>query len=365
MTFLYKALLKEQATDQAKSESNPGSNWQTDKPQWQSEKTSSGHNSSWAQDAQANPNAWAAQATNPMQWYGQSKEANSSHGWHWSAWLIVGLLLLIVGALSGYLLGVQPWQKQPFNNSHNLVGVSSQKGGSQEIGGTQDKTSDVSSSGSTVVNEANTISLSAQFEQTEDAALGNTEMADSVESEDSEPMFVAQNGQVLPEQATPSQVPTGLPQSHSLASEKNTLAVADSVQEKPITIDDYAPTNVGIDDVPDELKVAFEQAVAELEAEQGQDIEPSDNSFVVETDSTLTDINSLTEQEQAGIPQLFYQMHIYASEPASRWIKINDKTLYEGEYLNKNLKLVEIRQDIVVWETRYRRFSQVALQDYL
>ena len=117
--------------------------------------------------------------------------------------------------------------------------------------------------------------------------------------------------------------------------------------------------NRSLDEVPAELKQRFNSAVEATELQV-----PVRQVQTVVRQSSLPDISMLAAQEQAELPKLRYQMHIYASEPSERWIKINDQVLTEGDWLGDQLRLLEIRQQLIVWENSYSRFSQEALQDH-
>lgn len=365
MSFLYKALLKEQASGQApkqqakqpdkqdaplnsdsssQSWSGNGQNGNTQNNNWSAE---SSQQSSWNQHSGAQANAWANQSQG---WHHAKSENGSS--WHWGAWTLIAILLLVVGVMSGYLLGVQPWtvkQSSQLNQSTIASEANQVNEGSQEVSAQSDLT------------EASPVSVQ-NTTQLHEQDSGQAELL-AAEEEPIDRTFEFANGKI---KEAPIEAPTENGSVKEPSAKASAINEASVVPERQaLTIDDYAPSNVDIEDVPEELKAAFELAVAELEQEQAQDIPTTNDRIKVETDSTLTDINELTDQEQAQIPQLLYQMHIFASDPSSRWIKVNDKTLYEGDYLNNNLKLVEIRQDVIIWETAYRRFSQNALQDYL
>ena len=313
MSFLYKALLKEQQKEPQKSSTAAPHS------QWENETNQSGF---------VNANTASFDA---FQAQGSHQQSNS--GWSVGAWVVIALLLLVVGGLSGYIAG-------------NVFGLSS----NNSVNNTQ-----VPQTIQPVPTQSELLSSQAQ-------ANNNSEIQQPAPKKEVEPDYEFKHGKL-------TEVKTEQPKIESLPTDtsvvKSEEPIAENIAEnvEPIRIEEMIPST-SIDEVPDELKAAFEQAVADLDAAQQDPLADFDRGIQVETDSTLTDINDLSNQERAVLPQIFYQMHIFASEPSQRWIKVNDKTLHEGEYLTKNLKLVEIRQDVVVWETTYRRFSQVALQDY-
>ena len=118
---------------------------------------------------------------------------------------------------------------------------------------------------------------------------------------------------------------------------------------------------VAIEDIPDTLKSTFADAVKATEQEHQPELfEPQ-----VTTGSSLPLLDELKLSEIYWVPDISYEMHIYASEPSERWIRINGKTLTEGEALIDKLVLLEIRQDQIIWQGNDRRFAQNALQDFV
>lgn len=111
--------------------------------------------------------------------------------------------------------------------------------------------------------------------------------------------------------------------------------------------------------VPDELKQRFNEAVVATQSNNNLS-----QPYSVSSSSSLTNINDLPELERFALPSMHFQMHIYASEKTERWIKINDKVLYEGDELEAGLSLFEIRQQQIIWQKRGKRFSHEALVDF-
>ncbi len=106
------------------------------------------------------------------------------------------------------------------------------------------------------------------------------------------------------------------------------------------------------------LKAAFANAVAATENH--------DDYEVVKTtkDSAMAQpIELLPDLIQAMIPAMQYQAHIYATQSDKRWIKINDKDLYEGEWL-QNVQVVEITPELTLMDVDGYRFSLQAMSDW-
>ncbi|MCG7562954.1 MULTISPECIES: general secretion pathway protein GspB [Pseudoalteromonas] len=113
--------------------------------------------------------------------------------------------------------------------------------------------------------------------------------------------------------------------------------------------------------VPDELKKAFEQAV--------EDTAPKSEQIASEVLSSTkgsaraTPVELLPVQLQNSLPKLRYQAHIYATDAEKRWIKLNNRELYEGDNMGA-LQLVEITPEQAMFDFDGIEFTLQAMQDW-
>ncbi len=121
------------------------------------------------------------------------------------------------------------------------------------------------------------------------------------------------------------------------------------------------------DDLLQKFNNAIEQSenptvaqTAELEKQLKQNDERIEQYF-----SHIATIDELTPQMQADIPDLIYGTHIFSTDADQRWIKINEQTLQERQWLNDDIQVIEIQQQFVIFEMRHTRFSLLALTDWI
>lgn len=238
---------------------------------------------------------------------------------HWF-WLVIASLLMLVGLLAGYLFA----SKTNSSSSEQQLYSSMQ----QQAELMQQK--------------------QQELEQSLSAIQKNT--VNSAETEANEPLEVA------PED---KQIEVAVDQDGQIQTQVTDIALEQEGSGQPLvrTILPELP----MDEIPDALKSSFENAVKATEQKQN----PRLFEAQVSTGSSLPLITELKLSDIYWVPNIEYQMHIYASEPSERWIRINDQTLNEGDALIDNLVLLEIRQDQIIWQGNNKRFAQNALEDFV
>lgn len=116
--------------------------------------------------------------------------------------------------------------------------------------------------------------------------------------------------------------------------------------------------NDELETVPSELKNAFAQAIKDTETvTTNQVTQATRNSSYAEP------IELLPDGLLALLPNIKYQAHIYSSSVEKRWIKLNNRELYEGDSLN-DIEVLEITPEQSVLSFDGYQFSIKALQDW-
>jgi SpoU rRNA methylase family enzyme len=240
--------------------------------------------------------------------YGQN-----SHGQNhlpWFIWIFIASLVLIVGLLAGYIYGNFMWSNNAVVNTPAPIVT--------EL--TEDAVNTKANP------KANQLDVITKEEQPK--ADPTIEVA------------VNSEGQVVSKVTnTPKQTP----------------AVTDASSQN--VIDD-----VDLTGVPNTLKASFAEAIKATEIPEAFE----DNfEMNLSSSSDVLLLDDLTVYQTALLPNIIYQMHIFSSDVSERWVKINDKVLYEGQELQSGLTLLEIRQDMIVWRFNNRKVGQLALVDFV
>lgn len=138
-------------------------------------------------------------------------------------------------------------------------------------------------------------------------------------------------------------------------------SVADSRQETATTSSTTSSTQT--ETVPVDLASSFQQALQAVPARSSAATAQSVSNSA--SASKVPDLRSLPKAERQQVPELRVEAHIYASVESARYVKINGKTLQQGQWLTPELRLVEVGRDHVVFQRGSRQFSLPALTDWL
>tara|TARA_R110002126_G_scaffold15570_3_gene63698 strand:+ start:3151 stop:3915 length:765 start_codon:yes stop_codon:yes gene_type:complete len=112
-------------------------------------------------------------------------------------------------------------------------------------------------------------------------------------------------------------------------------------------------------EVSDELRQRFASAMAASEIDR-RPLQP-----VLRGNSPpARDISELAPALQRKIPSMRFEAHVYATQSAQRWIKVNGKSLQEGQWVTADIRLKEITPQFVLLEMGNELFSLAALTDY-
>ena len=111
--------------------------------------------------------------------------------------------------------------------------------------------------------------------------------------------------------------------------------------------------------LPDSLKTAFARAVAATQENDSYEV-----TTATKDSAMAQPIQLLPDVIQSLIPEITYQAHIYATDASRRWIKLNNKELYEGDSLGP-IKILEIAPEMTLMSIEGYRFSMSAMDDWL
>lgn len=186
-----------------------------------------------------------------------------------------------------------------------------------------------------------------------------------------EPVAVASQQQIL---AALSEIPLAdasesAPAELAVAAERTTVSepvpaepeppiIAAEPQSRPARAALPSLDELEVTEVSAELQQRFSQVVDELE-QAGQRRE-----HVRMHDAPARDISELAPQLQQQVPPMRFEAHVFASVPSRRWVKVNGRTLQQGQWLSTDIQVVEIHPNHVVLRYRQQEFSMAALSEW-
>lgn len=276
----------------------------------------------------------------------QSSQNTSPHI-PWFAWVFIAGLLLVVGLLGGYIYGNVMWLEQTESRLSSLA-IEAQT----NIPVKQ-----------TVDSQLVVEPLADLAESKIDSLLSEPQIkltADHVEFNDDKKVEVALDakGQLVSKVSSLNEVKVEVntPPKKSV----NVTSIDDkSTSSEPSKA---ADNQMALSEVPDNLKASFAEAIKATE-----EMPATEENFQVSlySNDDLLMIEDLAFNQKKSLPDLIYEMHIFASDVSERWVKINGKTLYEGQTLPSQLTLLEIKQDLIVWRYNNMKLGQLALVDFI
>ncbi|MFC4657081.1 general secretion pathway protein GspB [Rheinheimera marina] len=157
--------------------------------------------------------------------------------------------------------------------------------------------------------------------------------------------------------AQPEQPMLGRQRAETDFTQQETFAEADP-QEELSPLSDLLPAEeLENSEAPAELREKFASALAAAERSNRQ---PQINYH----DVPAVPVQQLDDLLQRQIPPLKFEAHVYATEPAQRWVKVNGKDLQQGQWLSADVQVKEILPQYVVLQFGQQTFSVEALSDW-
>ncbi|GGZ46496.1 general secretion pathway protein GspB [Paraglaciecola chathamensis] len=200
--------------------------------------------------------------------------------------------------------------------------------------------------------------------------------ADTGEEKTNQKEKVTANKAPIPQTNTTTQTNTTSPEvaqedpNHQTASQAQqeeralSAAVNDSgnVKSNPAQIAPTTEPNVAGEPEPRisaDLLKRFEKAITELDKEPAQPFE----STQTKSEDTPR-IDQLPAWVLTQLPPMVFSTHMYASSAQDRWVKVNGKSLHEGDIIAEKVRIVHIEPQNVILNYQGQTFSMSALSEW-
>lgn len=162
---------------------------------------------------------------------------------------------------------------------------------------------------------------------------------------------------VIPEQETFSSLPAVKTLTAGTAEAEPKPATAAKTATAATTQTPVADTTAAAAQVSAELRDKFASALQASE----QSTAPASRA---RQPAPATDIKHLDLQLQRQIPPLRFDAHVFATTATQRWVKVNGKTLQEGQWVTADIRIREISAQYVLLEMGQTLFSMPALSSW-
>lgn len=145
-----------------------------------------------------------------------------------------------------------------------------------------------------------------------------------------------------------------------------TVAITEILPAEPPVVTVTAPSAVPVrnatpapePEVSPELRDRFASALA-----ASAEIQPRQPA-VTTHNAPAQDISMLDPILLQQIPKLRFEAHVFATASAQRWVKVNGRSLQEGQWITADIRLREITPHYVLLEFGQTLFSMRALSEW-
>lgn len=117
-------------------------------------------------------------------------------------------------------------------------------------------------------------------------------------------------------------------------------------------------------EVSEALLKRFQQVMTEMEQnQQGDKFVPSEAPEVPEPED-VPRVDQMPQWILSSLPRLSFNAHMFATESADRWVKVNGKELGEGDWIDGQLRIKRIDPQHIILDFQGHEFSMRALSDW-
>jgi general secretion pathway protein B len=126
-----------------------------------------------------------------------------------------------------------------------------------------------------------------------------------------------------------------------------------------------SPTPLDEPKVSPELLAKFNDAIDSLKDDTRTSLtEEFPEEEIEEAAPDVIRVDQLPPRLMTLLPTMSFAAHMFASDPGDRWVRVNGKELQEGDWIDREVQIVEITQNHVVMNFRGQYFRMAALTDW-
>lgn len=220
--------------------------------------------------------------------------------------------------------------------------------------------------------------------QIADADIANVE-AVSVDAEDEvlfavRPVPASQLLKALPRQEVYAQigsestnvaggaiVPVASSESSARTSEESELSLAQQEVQPGVSNENTALQSdsdllqgLDLSELPPDLALKLESMMGEQQSAP----EPMDSRPAGQVGSQVIELETHTNSLSGVLPKLDLQTHMYSSSETKRWVKVNGQEVAQGDWIGRDIQLLEIKPQSVIIEFNQQKIEIPALYEW-
>ncbi|MEZ8118124.1 general secretion pathway protein GspB [Vibrio splendidus] len=162
-------------------------------------------------------------------------------------------------------------------------------------------------------------------------------------------------------------VPVASSESSARTSEESELSLAQQEVQPGVSNENTALQSdsdllqgLDLSELPPDLALKLESMMGEQQSAP----EPMDSRPAGQVGSQVIELESHSNSLSGVLPKLDLQTHMYSSSETKRWVKVNGQEVAQGDWIGRDIQLLEIKPQSVIIEFNQQKIEIPALYEW-
>ncbi|PMM08320.1 general secretion pathway protein GspA [Vibrio splendidus] len=162
-------------------------------------------------------------------------------------------------------------------------------------------------------------------------------------------------------------VPVASSESRARTSEESELSLAQQEVQPGVSNENTALQSdsdllqgLDLSELPPDLALKLESMMGEQQSAP----EPMDSRPAGQVGSQVIELESHSNSLSGVLPKLDLQTHMYSSSETKRWVKVNGQEVAQGDWIGRDIQLLEIKPQSVIIEFNQQKIEIPALYEW-
>lgn len=162
-------------------------------------------------------------------------------------------------------------------------------------------------------------------------------------------------------------VPVASSESSARTSEESELSLAQpevqpgaSNEGRALQSDSDLLQGLDLSELPPDLALKLESIMGDQQSAP----EPMDSRPAGQVGSQVIELETHTNSLSGVLPKLDLQTHMYSSSETKRWVKVNGQEVAQGDWIGRDIQLLEIKPQSVIIEFNQQKIEIPALYEW-